>query len=103
LDDIRLPGLLHAAFVRSPHAHARLSSVDVSGALAVPGAAAVLAGRDLAGRVQPLSPRLDGDGFAATVWPPLADSRVRFVGEPVALVAGTTPYPGGGGGGGGGG
>jgi aerobic carbon-monoxide dehydrogenase large subunit len=92
LDDIHLPGLLHAAFVRSPHAHARLSGVDASAGLEVPGVVAVLAGRDLAGRVQPLSPRLDGEGFAATAWPALADSRVRFVGEPVAVVAAMTPY-----------
>ena len=92
LDDIHLPGLLHAAFVRSPHAHARLSGVDAAAALEPPGVVAVLAGRDLAGRVHPLSPRLDGEGFAATAWPGLADSRVRFVGEPVALVAARTPY-----------
>ena len=81
LDDIHLPGLLHAAFVRSPHAHARLAGVDASAALGVPGVVAVLTGRDLAGRVLPLSPRLDSDGFAATAWPVLADSRVRFVGR----------------------
>jgi aerobic carbon-monoxide dehydrogenase large subunit len=92
LDDIRLPGLLHAAFVRSPHAHARLSVVDASAVPEVPGAVAVLTGRDLAGRCQPLSPRLDGEGFAATAWPALAESRVRFVGEPVALVVARTPY-----------
>jgi carbon-monoxide dehydrogenase large subunit len=92
LDDIQLPGLLHAAFVRSPHAHARLVSVDTSGALGAPGAVAALAGLDLAGRVKPLAPRLEASGFAATVWPALADSRVRFVGEAVALVAAVTPY-----------
>jgi len=92
LDDIHLPGLLHAAFVRSPHAHARLSSVDVSAVLEVPEVVAVLAGRDLVGRVEPLSPRLDGDGFAATAWPALAESRVRFVGEPVTVVAARTAY-----------
>jgi carbon-monoxide dehydrogenase large subunit len=92
LDDIRLPGLLHAAFVRSPHAHARLTGVDAAAALGAPGIIAVLAGPDLAGRVRPLSPRLEGDGFAATAWPALAESRVRFVGEPVAVVAASTPY-----------
>jgi carbon-monoxide dehydrogenase large subunit len=92
LDDIQLPGLLHAVFVRSPHAHARLSRVDASAALEVPGVAAVLTGRDLAGRVEPLAPRLESDGFAATAWPALADSRVRFAGEPLALVAARTPY-----------
>ena len=92
LDDIRLPGLLHAAFVRSPHAHARVSSVDASPGLEAPGVVAVLTGRDLAGRVGALSPRLESDGFARTAWPALAESRVRFVGEPVALVAASTPY-----------
>ena len=92
VDDIHLPGLLYAAFVRSPHAHAHLSGVDVSAALDVPGVVAILAGPDLIGRVQPLSPRLDANGFAATAWPALADSRVRFAGEPVALVAAGTPY-----------
>jgi carbon-monoxide dehydrogenase large subunit len=92
LDDLHLPGLLHAAFVRSPHAHACLSSVDASAVLEVPGVVAVLTGRDLAGRVEPLAPRLDGEGFARTAWPALADARVRFVGEPVALVAARTPY-----------
>jgi carbon-monoxide dehydrogenase large subunit len=92
LDDIRLPDLLHAAFVRSPHAHARLSGVDASAALDVPGVVAAILGRDLTGRVEALSPRFDGDGFAATAWPALAVSRVRFAGEPVALVAGETAY-----------
>jgi aerobic carbon-monoxide dehydrogenase large subunit len=92
LDDIRLPGLLHAAFVRSAHAHARLRGVDASAALAVPGVVAVLAGSDLLGRVEPLAPRLESESFAATAWPALAQSRVRFVGEPVAVVAAETPY-----------
>jgi carbon-monoxide dehydrogenase large subunit len=92
LDDIRLPGLVHAAFARSPYAHARLSSVEVTAALEVPGVLAALTGRDLAGRVAPLAPRLDREGFAATAWPALAGARVRFVGEPVAIVAARTPY-----------
>jgi carbon-monoxide dehydrogenase large subunit len=91
LDDIRLPGLLHAAFVRSTHAHARLSGVDPSAGLAAPGVVLVLTGRDLTG-VAPLSPRLESAGFAATAWPALGESRVRFVGEPVAVVAAETPY-----------
>src|ERR1700735_4893526 len=47
VDDIKLPGMLHAAFVRSPLAHARVLSVDVSAARALPGVAAVLTGADL--------------------------------------------------------
>src|SRR5262245_17300766 len=92
LDDIRLPGLIHAAFVRSPHAHACLTSVDLSAALGGAEVVAALAGRELAGKLRPLAPRLEAEGFAATAWPALADSRVRFVGEPVAVVAAVTPY-----------
>ena len=47
VDDIKLPGMLHAAFVRSPMAHARVLSVDVSAARALPGVVAVLTGADL--------------------------------------------------------
>jgi carbon-monoxide dehydrogenase large subunit len=92
LDDIRLPGMLHAAFVRSPHAHARVTAVDASAGLDVPGVVAALTGRDLAEWARPLSPRLESESFAATAWPALAGSRVRFVGEAVAVVAARTPY-----------
>jgi carbon-monoxide dehydrogenase large subunit len=54
--------------------------------------ALVLTGRDLAGHVAPLTPRLEAPGFASTAWPALADSRVRFVGEPIAVVAARSPY-----------
>src|SRR5262245_16110967 len=66
LGDLRLPGLLHAAFVRSPHARAQVLGVDTAAALEVPGVVAVLVGRDLTDRVRPLTPRMDGEGFAAT-------------------------------------
>ena len=48
-DDIRLHGMTHAHFVRSPHAHARVKSVDTSAALAMPGVVAVLTGAELVG------------------------------------------------------
>ncbi|HSB41820.1 MAG TPA: xanthine dehydrogenase family protein molybdopterin-binding subunit [Methylomirabilota bacterium] len=92
LDDIPLPGLLHAAFVRSEHAHAMLRRVDPAAARAVAGVELVLTGRDLDGAVAPIRARLDAPGFAATGWPVLASSRVRFVGEAVAVVAAATPY-----------
>jgi len=47
VDDIRLPGLLHAVILRSPHAHARIGRVDVSAARAIPGVVAVLTGADV--------------------------------------------------------
>jgi len=91
LDDFTLPGLVHAAFVRSAFAHASLRGVEVEAARRAPGVVAVLTGRDLDGEVAPLAPRLDAPGFAATSWPALAVSRVRFAGEPVAIVAARTP------------
>jgi carbon-monoxide dehydrogenase large subunit len=87
-----LPGLLHAAFVRSAHAHAILRRVDGGAARAVAGVEVVLTGRDLDGVVAPIGPRLEGPGFTPTAWAALPTSRVRFVGEAVAAVAATTPY-----------
>jgi aerobic carbon-monoxide dehydrogenase large subunit len=91
LDDLTLPGLLAVAFVRSPHAHARVVAVDAAAARALPGVAAVVTAADLRD-VAPLAPRLVGDGFAPTQSPPLADGQVSFVGEAVAAVAADTPY-----------
>ncbi len=92
LDDLTLPGLLHAAFVRSAHAHALVRSVHTEAARRVPGVVLVLTGRDLEGEVAPLVPRLESPDFTPTAWPALATARARFVGEPVAVVAAATPY-----------
>lgn len=92
LDDIALPGMLHAAFVRSAEAHARLGVVDVSGALAVPGVCAVITARELAGRVRPIRARNATPGYQECDIPVLAEGKVRMVGEPVALVAATSRY-----------
>ncbi len=67
--------------------------MDVAAARRAPGVAEVLTGGDLAGLVAPLSPRLEAPGFAPTTWPALAVSRVRFVGEPIAIVAAARPMP----------
>jgi aerobic carbon-monoxide dehydrogenase large subunit len=85
IDDLSLPGLAHAAYVRSPHARARIRHIDVRRALDHPGVYAVLTGADVAqltrsqrGRVPlPNSPKV----YA------LADQQVRYVGEPVVGVA----------------
>ena len=92
LDDLTLPGLLHAVFVRSAHAHALVRSVDSGPACRIPGVVLVLTGRDLEDEVAPLAPRLESPGFTPTAWPALATGRARFVGEPVAVVAAETPY-----------
>lgn len=80
------------AFVRSPHAHARIRSVDASAARRLEGVAGVFTAADLRGRARALEPRLEGEGFTSTVWPPLADERVNFSGEAVAAVVAASPY-----------
>ena len=87
VDDIRPDGCLHVAFVRSALAHATIRSVEVASAAAAPGVVAVLKAADLGlpGRV---GFQMVPDVFAR---PPLAEGRVRFVGEPVALVVAESP------------
>src|SRR3954451_5178640 len=84
LDDHTEPGLLHLAFVRSPHPHARLVSIDASAALATPGVVAVLTLADLDGASfeEPSGP----PGASLRGVTPLATDTVRFVGEPIAAV-----------------
>ncbi len=86
LADVRLPGELHACFVRSPMAHARITNVDVTDALRVPGVRLVWTGTDVAGFCEGLEGVLNVDGCVATVMPLLARDIVRYVGEPVAVV-----------------
>jgi aerobic carbon-monoxide dehydrogenase large subunit len=91
LDDVTLPRMLAVAFVRSPHAHARVAAIDAGAARALPGVAAVVTAADLRD-VAPLAPRLLGEGFVPTRCPPLADGEVSFVGHAVAAVAADTGY-----------
>jgi aerobic carbon-monoxide dehydrogenase large subunit len=92
VDDVRAPGALHAMFVRSPHAHARVAAIDVSEALATGGVVAVLTGADLEAdgvRAFPPNPMLKPDAeksVALVSFPALAVGAVRFVGQPVAVV-----------------
>lgn len=91
IDGLHLPeldGALHAVFVRSIEPHGKLVSVDISGAAAMPGVAAVLTGADLTD-VWVLPPRLP-PGNKAMVRPMMAQDRVRFVGEPLAVVLAET-------------
>jgi aerobic carbon-monoxide dehydrogenase large subunit len=91
VDDLERPGLRHAAFVRSPHASARITSIDTEEALALDGVDAVLTARDLQD-VNPFIPALRREDFVAVELPLLARDRVRHVGEPVALVVAATPH-----------
>jgi carbon-monoxide dehydrogenase large subunit len=87
VDDVELPGMLHAAFVRSSSAHARLLAVDAEAARGAPGVVAVLTGADVSGRVgePPLTPA-EGAAVARLPHPVLATDAVRYAGQAVAAV-----------------
>src|SRR3989454_11280277 len=87
LDDIELPGMLHMAILRSPHAHARIRSVDTSAASAMPGVVAVVTGELMAQHNLAWMPTLSGDTQAV-----LATDKVRFQGQEVAAVVAETKY-----------
>jgi len=84
--DLQLPGALHAVFVRSPFPHARITGIDVAVARAGPGVHAVFTHEDLATVLAPLHPP-DFPELLSPVHTALADDTVRFVGDPVVLVA----------------
>src|SRR6476660_9940854 len=92
VDDINRPGQAYAYFLRSPHAHATLKRIDASAALATPGVLAVLTGDDLAAdKVGGLIcgwmiHSKDGSPMKAGPHPALAQGKVRYVGDHVAVV-----------------
>src|SRR5262249_16699689 len=90
--DLTAPGLLHAAFVRSPHAHARIRRIDVSAARCHPGVAAVLTGHDLARVTAPLRIAPPIEGLLPMEMATLPADKVRFVGDPIACVIGEQRY-----------
>ena len=92
VSDVRLPGLLAVAFVRSPHAHARIVSVDVREALRMPGVEAAVTGADLATSTRPIRAVMGGPGYQEHGWPALARGTARFVGEPVVAVVARDRY-----------
>ena len=92
VDDIRLPGTLHVAFVRSPHAHARIAGIDAALASSLPGVAAVVGGADLADVAPMRSDAMDVETCRVTEWPVLARDIVRYVGEAVAAVVADDRY-----------
>jgi carbon-monoxide dehydrogenase large subunit len=92
--DIALPGMLHAAVVRSPHAHARIKGIDVSSALGIPGVVAAFTGADLQDQwanplpcAWPVTPDMKNPRHL-----PLAVGKVNFVGDGVAVVLATSEY-----------
>src|SRR5436305_7846265 len=94
VDDISLPGMLHASFVRSPFPRAAIRAIDTSAALAVPGVRAVFTAGDLNPDVKEQWHTAIGSQSPETPRPPLAEGEVRFAGDPVALVVADTRYHG---------
>jgi 2-furoyl-CoA dehydrogenase large subunit len=89
IDDVGVhPGTLHAAFLRSPHAHADIVSIDLSQAMQARGVVAVLHGEDIKALTSSL---VVGVKAPVECWP-MAVGRVRYVGEPVAIVIATDRY-----------
>jgi carbon-monoxide dehydrogenase large subunit len=92
VDDVRVPGMLHAAVLRSPHAHARLVSLDAKRARDLPGVHAVLTAADVpAAAIIPNRVPAPA-GTDRYLQPAIARTVVRYVGEPVALVVADDPY-----------
>src|SRR5438270_9486330 len=94
VDDIKIPGMLHMAVVRSPYGHARINSITTDAARQHPGVVAVYTAEDLKGAVGnvaiavPLGEIANGMG----VHGPLAEGKVRFYGDPVAVVLADDRY-----------
>ena len=96
VDDMVVPGMKHAVFVRSPHAHAQIQGIDVEAAQAMPGVIGVLTGREL--KADGIGNLIcgwmihskDGSPMKMGAWSPLAVDRVRYVGDAVAVVVAET-------------
>jgi carbon-monoxide dehydrogenase large subunit len=93
-EDIVVPGLVHAAILRSPHAHARIRSIDTAQAKAAPGVLAVFTGSDTESALKPipclwLVPSSD---LRTSPYSPLAKDTVRFVGDAIAVIVAESPY-----------
>ena len=93
--DIPLPGALHLAVARSPHSHAEIRRIDSTAAQAMPGVVAVLTSADLnphLGTIGMIIPTREFDEVNVQEHQALAAERVRYVGEPVAVIVADTPY-----------
>src|SRR3954454_25315562 len=92
VDDVVRPGMLHACFVRSPFARARIGNIDASAALALAGVHAVFIAADLNPGVHEQWYTSMGKDVPDTPRPPLAEGEVRHVGDPVAVVVAADRY-----------
>lgn len=92
IDDIKLPGMVCAHFLRSPHSHARIQKIDSEPARKTPGVLGIWTAQEIGSKVKPIRARLESRGYRACDWHPLATGKVRFVGEAVAVVVATDRY-----------
>ena len=92
VDDINPRGTLHVALRRSDQPHARIISVDAGDALSIPGVVAIYDATDIAGDYNPAIPTSRMPGYYATPIRPLAEGKVRYVGEPVVAVLAESRY-----------
>jgi CO/xanthine dehydrogenase Mo-binding subunit len=90
VDDLSVPGMLHAVLLRSPYPHALIKRIDVSRALELPGVVAVVTGQEAAGLCNPMPDF--GPAPDKHVWRCLAADRVRYVGEGVAAIVAESRY-----------
>jgi carbon-monoxide dehydrogenase large subunit len=92
VDDISLPGTLHVALLRSPHAHARIQRIETSAAQNAPGVVTVITGEDVRGRIGMIPVATRMPDMKIPDHPVLAVGKVRYVGEPVAAVVARDKY-----------
>ena len=92
VDDLRRPGMVHAAFFRSDIAHGLLKSVDVADALKVPGVLGVFTGREIGPMLQPLIARNSRPSYHEFEVPMLPRDKVVYVGQPIAIVVAETRH-----------
>ncbi|MFQ5851252.1 MAG: xanthine dehydrogenase family protein molybdopterin-binding subunit [Candidatus Binatia bacterium] len=93
VDDVKAPQMLHAAILRSPHAHARILSIDTSKAQAIPGVVWIFTFQDIAELDVPVPIRMYRlPGLERYLQHPLARDTVRYVGEPVAVAVAESRY-----------
>ena len=94
VDDVQLPDILHAAVLRSPHAHARIKRIDTARAKTAPGVIAVYTGDDTEGSLNstPCAWLVPNSNLKVAAYPSIAKDIVRYVGDIVAAVVAETPY-----------
>jgi carbon-monoxide dehydrogenase large subunit len=92
VDDVQLPGMAHAAFVRSTEPHARIVRIDTAEARKAPGVLGVYTGADLEALTNPVKPMMEMPGSKNPTYGTLTTDKVRYVGDPVAMVVAETRY-----------